>query len=156
MQDGKNLPYVNFIYLILTPNVLINEFILWVMLVMYQIFECQYSIKEYGLIILLCFIYIYIYIYIYKTSVWNGTKRKNGHYHTVLKQTIREAETSANPNLELQSHCSFVTADLDRNYILIIEVNCNILTCCKYTGPIQLITNILLHTTSALRYLRDF
>lgn len=26
--------------------------------------------------------------------------RKNGHYCTVLKQTIREAEISANPNLE--------------------------------------------------------
>ena len=65
MQDGKNLPYVNFIYLLLTPNVLINGLILWVMLVMYQIFKYQYSIKAYGLIILLC------YVYMHKISVWN-------------------------------------------------------------------------------------
>lgn len=58
MQDEKNLPYVNFIYLLFTPNVLINELILWVTPVMYQIFEYQYSIKEYGLIILLCYRYI--------------------------------------------------------------------------------------------------
>jgi len=54
----KILPYVNFIYLLLTPNVLINELILRVMLVMYQIFKYQYSIKAYGLIILLCYRYI--------------------------------------------------------------------------------------------------
>ena len=77
-------------------------------------------------------------LYIYKTSVWNETKMKNGNYCTVLKQTIREAEISANPNLELQSHCSFVTADLDRYSILITDMNCNILTCCKYTGPTRL------------------
>jgi len=28
VQDGKNLPYVNFIYLLLTPNMLITVFIL--------------------------------------------------------------------------------------------------------------------------------
>ena len=82
--------------------------------------------------------------------------RKNGHYCTVLQQTIREAEISDNPNLELQSQRSFVTADLDRNSLLITDMNCNISNCCKHTGPTQVITNILIYKTSVLRYLRDF
>jgi hypothetical protein len=77
-------------------------------------------------------------------------KRKKGHYHAVPKQTIREAKISANPNLELKSQCSFVTVNLDRNSALITNKNCNILTCCKYTGPTQVITNILLQRTSVL------